>query len=100
MGDFLSGALQGFASTTASKKRSGDKDDGGPKGGLLGKLRNMRDKKKLKSATHIEGQDYQVPEFKRGGKVRKTGLARVHKGERVLTKRQSKQYRKRGGKRR
>jgi hypothetical protein len=33
--------------------------------------------------------------FKRGGKVRKTGLAKVHKGERVLTKKQSKSYKKR-----
>jgi hypothetical protein len=32
--------------------------------------------------------------FKRGGKVKKTGLAKVHKGERVLTK---KQQRKREG---
>lgn len=34
--------------------------------------------------------------FKRGGKVRKTGIAKVHKGERVLTKKQAKKYRKRG----
>lgn len=30
--------------------------------------------------------------FKRGGPVRKTGLARVHKGERVLTKKQNRKY--------
>ena len=28
------------------------------------------------------------PSFKRGGMVKKTGMAKVHKGERVLTKRQ------------
>jgi hypothetical protein len=28
--------------------------------------------------------------FKRGGKVKRTGLAKVHKGERVLTKKQAK----------
>lgn len=33
--------------------------------------------------------------YKRGGKVRKTGMAKVHKGERVLTKAQAKKYRKR-----
>jgi hypothetical protein len=39
---------------------------------------------------------YSRPEaFRRGGKVRKSGLARVHKGEVVLTK---KQARKRGSK--
>ena len=30
--------------------------------------------------------------FKRGGVVKKTGLARVHKGERVLTKKQRRKY--------
>jgi hypothetical protein len=36
--------------------------------------------------------------YKKGGKVKKTGLAKVHKGERVLTKKQNKKYesRKRG----
>lgn len=30
--------------------------------------------------------------FKYGGKVKKTGKARVHKGERVLTKKQARKY--------
>ena len=30
------------------------------------------------------------PSFKRGGMVKKTGMAKVHKGERVLTKKQQK----------
>lgn len=30
--------------------------------------------------------------FSRGGKVRKTGYAKVHKGERVLTKKQARKY--------
>lgn len=30
--------------------------------------------------------------FKKGGKVKKTGMAKVHKGERVLTKKQQKKY--------
>ena len=30
-----------------------------------------------------------VPGFKKGGKVKKTGMARVHKGERVLTAKQA-----------
>ncbi len=36
--------------------------------------------------------------FAQGGPVRKTGLAKVHKGEHVLTKAQAKAYRKRGRK--
>ena len=31
-----------------------------------------------------------LPSYKRGGKVKKTGPAKLHKGERVLTKRQAK----------
>lgn len=36
-----------------------------------------------------------MQEFKRGGKVKRTDLAKVHKGEQVLTKKQSKRYRRR-----
>jgi hypothetical protein len=32
------------------------------------------------------GSDEMVPSYKRGGKVRKTGLARLHKGEYVVPK--------------
>jgi hypothetical protein len=32
------------------------------------------------------------PGYKKGGTVKKTGLAKVHKGERVLTKKQAKKY--------
>ena len=31
-------------------------------------------------------------QYKRGGKVRKGGVAKVHKGEKVLTKRQARRY--------
>jgi len=34
-----------------------------------------------------------LPSYKRGGKVKKTGPAKLHKGERVLTKRQAKKGR-------
>jgi hypothetical protein len=46
------------------------------------------------------GDDYAVSQsFKRGGKVKRTGLAKVHKGEEVLTPKQQKQRPKRHGKR-
>lgn len=35
-----------------------------------------------------------IPSYKRGGKVKKTGLAKLHKGERVLTKKQARLYKK------
>lgn len=36
------------------------------------------------------GMNSMLPSYKRGGKVKKTGPARLHKGEQVLTKRQAK----------
>ena len=36
----------------------------------------------------------EAEKHKRGGKVKKSGRARVHKGERVLTKKQDQKYRK------
>ena len=35
--------------------------------------------------------------YKKGGKVRKSGVAKVHKGERVLTTKQTKAFDKKGG---
>ena len=37
---------------------------------------------------------FNVPEFKNGGLVKKTGLAKVHKGERVLSVKQKAKYEK------
>lgn len=36
------------------------------------------------------GPERAIPGFKKGGKVRKTGLVKAHEGERVLTKKQQK----------
>lgn len=41
-----------------------------------------------------------ISSYKRGGKVRRTGLARLHKNERVLTAKQAKRYKSRGGRKR
>lgn len=38
------------------------------------------------------GDNAYTQEFKKGGRVRKTGLAKVHKGERVLTRKQARKY--------
>jgi len=35
--------------------------------------------------------------YKKGGKVKKTGVARVHKGETVLTAKEAKKYAKKKG---
>lgn len=39
----------------------------------------------------------EMPEYKKGGMVKKTGPAKLHKGERVLTKSQTKKYSMRKG---
>ena len=57
-------------------------------------LGNTRQKDRRQKTTPMQD----VPQFKRGGKVRKTGLARLHKGERGLTKKQASRYRTRSRK--
>jgi hypothetical protein len=42
-------------------------------------------------------EDVKHPSYKKGGMVRKTGLAKLHKGEKVLTRKQAGKHR--GGKR-
>ena len=43
------------------------------------------------------GSDSEMASFKKGGKVKKTGPAYLHKGERVLNTKQARKYK--GGKR-
>jgi hypothetical protein len=80
MGSFVSGLIQGNVDQATKMRKAG-------KGGIL------RKKKRTQGSgeTPYEG----TLQFKRGGKVKRTGLAKVHRGERVLTKRQSKRYTKR-----
>lgn len=60
------------------------KSDGSVFGGLAAKAGAKR-------STSM--QSAEPDSYKRGGTVRKTGMAKVHKGERVLTKRQAKRFR-------
>jgi hypothetical protein len=64
----------------------GGKGDGG-----------RRKKKKPEQPAGTNPDD--IPQYKHGGKVRKTGLARVHKGERVLTRGQQRGMSMRGKRR-
>lgn len=67
---------------------------------LYGMISGMRGKKKAPMSAPPTPQS--VGSYKRGGKVRRSGRGKVHKGERVLTKKQSKYFgrKRRGGKRR
>lgn len=54
--------------------------------------------KQVKKARSKKIEDGSKHSYAKGGKVRKTGLARLHKGEMVLTKAQAKSHRKCAGK--
>jgi len=94
--NFLSGALSGFSSTAMQRKKSGQR------GLLRGEPKTTRritgKAREYDPSTGGAGPAEPLPSYKRGGKVRKTGLARVHRGERVLTKKQAKRYRRGRGK--
>ena len=84
MGSFVTGLVQGNVDQASKMKKKGNK-------GLL------RGKKKKLGQQGSGETDYEGPmQFKRGGKVRRTGMAKVHKGERVLTKKQQRRYRSKG----
>jgi hypothetical protein len=52
--------------------------------------RDMLTSESISSALRKELDAKGLKGFKRGGKVKKTGVAKVHKGERVLTSKQAK----------
>ena len=74
-------------------------------GGITAQIKKARDKKKKKDAGKSQANQMdkspvadssgsaEPSEYKHGGMVRKTGMARVHKGERVLTRKQARRYR-------
>lgn len=70
----------------------------GGKGLLKKKLdKSKQDKKAIGQTTHdvaTSSSNDTGDSYKRGGKVKRTGLAKVHRGERVLTAKQAKRYRK------
>jgi hypothetical protein len=90
------GGFSGFA--------SGFSEGGGSKGvkKLKDKITNKKgpggsNAAKVTAADEMGAETSGVPSYKKGGKVRKTGLARLHKGERVLNKSQAKRYSKTRG---
>lgn len=53
----------------------------------------------LSGLTDSSSSSMGLASYKKGGKVERTGPAKLHKGERVLNRKQTKKYdRKRGGK--
>ena len=78
------GGVAGKVAETLKNRKSKGKDSGGGGG-----------------TESMGSEAAEPPAYKRGGKVRKSGIAMVHKGERVLTAKQEKRRKRgRGGKRR
>ena len=87
-GGFMSGFQGGKKNDTVKKLKDKFGNKKGPGGSAA---------PKATSADEMGAETSGVPSYKKGGKVRKTGLARLHKGERVLNKRQAKRYSKKRG---
>jgi hypothetical protein len=87
----------GFGSTYGGgKKKQRDSDSGSKKSS---KSDDSDSKPSIRQRFHKALEGF-AGEFKRGGVVKRTGMAKVHRGERVLTKRQAKRYRKSVGRKR
>jgi hypothetical protein len=65
----------------------------------LGKDTALKNKK-LGEKSGIFTKLASPPSFKKGGKVKRTGMAKVHQGEVVLTKSQAKKYSAKGTRKR
>jgi hypothetical protein len=105
-GGFFGGAVSGFADTALKKKNKGTPSGAkklmskmSKKGGSSDSFSSMAPPSQYQGSG---GDGNSAGSFKRGGRVRRTGRARVHKGERVLTAKQARKYegKRRGGKRR
>ena len=96
------GALTRIASggLIDGKSSGGNDDSGSPLAKVMKKIRGASKKGSSGSSDETgASSDYVPRSYHRGGKVRKTGLARLKKGERVLTRGQQKRLmKKRGGK--
>jgi len=99
MGSFVGGLMSGFSGESNKNDKT--------KARLKGLMDKIRSKVKGGSSSSPnpptsaatarslgKGGDTDVPSYKRGGRVRKTGLAKLHKGEKVLTKGQAKRFRR------
>lgn len=63
-----------------------------------GTLQTIQDKNAQVNQLKQQSQPQAQPNsYKKGGKVKKGGQAKVHKGERVLTKKQNTTFEKKGG---
>jgi hypothetical protein len=96
MSSFASGLMGGFSDTALKKRQAKAGSSGNQKSSLVKRFIGKLTRGKAPKVGNLPTSTRQVPDFvgsyKRGGKIRKTGMAKVHRGERVLSKRQAKRY--------
>lgn len=83
VGDYVSNA----------RSLTGWGDDAAAAGRTVGE--NLKQEQDYKNATqqpNASNSQAEVPKYHKGGKVRKTGVARLLKGERVLSRAQTKKF--------
>lgn len=113
MASFISGAVNAY---NQGRKKTDDDSSSGSSGGganktpsttdnlktIIGKIRSKLGRRKPSVGDDSDSNLATPRTLRRGGKVRKTGMALVHKGERMLTRKQAKRYgrNRRGGRRR
>jgi hypothetical protein len=84
MGAFLGGVLQGAAGKMKNKAKGGASSLGNT---IRRKIGGIFKKKQTKSLASDDSETGDPSSMKRGGKVRKTGLIKLHRGETVIPKR-------------
>lgn len=88
------GALTRLMGAPDTKGGSGSDPDAGKNRGAISDIVSSLRKRGKSSSTSSPGTDDPgAPSYHRGGKVRKTGPARLKKGETVLTKTQMRKMR-------
>jgi hypothetical protein len=98
---YLGGAIQGFTDTTTkrqNKKVGNGSSDSNGGSSIASKVKKFIQQKFGQPKTPVTSPSTTASPgyYKRGGKVKRGGMARVHKGERVLTKSQQRRMKMKG----
>jgi hypothetical protein len=89
--DLINSDLRSKAEDAARYKQQDKKSSSGGGGSPLSNLSSLSGGDSSSTASSGDAT-ITAGSYKRGGKVKKTGRAKVHKGERVLTKKQAAKY--------
>lgn len=88
-GSFLAGGLGGYTSQASKMKKAGQ-------AGLLRRKKPKTAPAPVKQIKLPEGASLSMPRtFRHGGRVKKGGMGKMHRGEMRLTRKQAKRMKKR-----